>query len=393
MRILQLHNLHQASGGALHVLEQEAELLTSAGHSVEQLLEPAASESGMGPVAMGAAAVWNRRATKDLSDAIGRFDPDVVHVHTPFPTQSPAVFRTAHKLGRPTVTTIHAYRYSCVGGLCQRDGKPCEDCVGTKLKLPGIRHRCYHDSLAGSTALTLSLVGHRAAGTFGRHVDRYLTLTGFARELLIRDGFPAEKIVVKPNAVPDPGRVLPQDERAPYAVFAGRLVEEKGVRTLLDAWRTVPEGLQLYVAGDGPLRPLVDDAATANPAIHALGWCESDRITELMATASATVVPSEWYEAGPMVILQSLAAGTPVLTSDLPNLCQSLLEHEAGQAFRTGHSASLAAAATSLLTDDDVRSKLGRRARELYELQHTPARALESLESIYSELIERGVER
>ena len=390
MRILQLHNLHQASGGALHVLQQEADLLTAAGHSVEQLLEPAASESGKGAMAMGAAAVWNRQATRDLADAITRFDPDVIHVHTPFPTMSPAVFRTAHKHGKATVTTIHAYRYSCVGGLCQRNGKPCEDCVGSTLKLSGVRHRCYHDSLPASAALTVSLVGHRVAGTFSRHVDRYIALTPFARELLVRDGYPAAKVVVKPNAVPDPGPALPQDGRGRYAVYAGRLVEEKGIRTLLDAWQSVPRDIELLIAGDGPLQDLVESAAASNPAIQALGWCEADKMRELMAHASLTVVPSEWYEAGPMVILQSLAAGTPVLTSDLPNLCQSLVEHEAGASFRTGDAASLADVATSLLTDDDARSKMGLRARELYDLQHTPARALEALESIYTEAISLG---
>lgn len=387
MRILQLHNLHQATGGALHVLEQEAELLTAAGHQVEQQLEPAAEESGLGPVAMGVAAVWNRAACRQLAATIERFDPDVVHVHTPFPLQSPAVFRVAHRAGRPTVTTVHGYRYSCVGGICLREGRPCEDCVGTRLKLGGIRHRCYHDSLAASTALTISLVGHRAIGTLTRDVDRYIALTGFGRDVLVRDGIPSAKVVVKPNAVPDPGPPVAQDGREGYALFVGRLVEEKGIRTLLEAWRSMSPGLDLYLAGDGPLRDVVDAMAADIPAVHVLGWCDADRVAELMARASLTVVPSEWYEAGPLVILQSLAAGTPVLTSDLPNLCDSLLEHGAGRAFRTADPDSLRAAATQLLTEEPERRALGLRARALYEDQHTPAGALAALEHIYREVM------
>jgi len=387
VRILQLHNLHKASGGALHVLEQEAELLSDGGHTVDQLLEPAAEESGLGPVAMGMAAVWNRSTVRMLEQRIEAFDPDVVHVHTPFPIQSPAVFRVAHQMGRATVTTVHGYRYSCVGGICLRGGKPCEDCVGSSLKLAGVRHRCYHDSLGASAALTLSLVGHRVLGTFANHIDRYIALTGFGRDLLIRDGFPAEKIVVKPNAVPDPGAPVPQDARGGYALFVGRLVEEKGIRTLLEAWRSVGPGLDLYIAGDGPMRALVDEAAADNPALQVLGWCDADRVAELQARASVTLVPSEWYEAGPLVILQALAAGTPVLTSDLPNLCDSLLEHGAGRSFVTADPASLAAVATEMLTNEPERAKLGVRARALYELQHTPAGALESLESIYSTIL------
>lgn len=391
MRVLQLHNLHQATGGAYHVLEQEADLLTAAGHTVEHLLEPAAEDSGRGALSMGVAAVWNRAACRQLAATIDQFQPDVVHVHTPFPLQSPAVFRVASGKGIPTVTTVHGYRYSCVGGICLRDGTPCEDCVGSTLKLSGIRHRCYHNSLGASTALTLSLVGHRAIGTWARHVDRYIALTGFGRDLLVRDGFPANRVVVKPNAVPDPGPPVPQSERDGYALFVGRLVEEKGIRTLLRAWQAMPAGLDLYVAGDGPLRDVVEAAAKDNPAVRVLGWCDADRIAELQARASLTLVPSEWYEAGPLVILQALAAGTPVLTSDLPNLCDSLLEHDAGRAFRTGDPASLATAATELLTAEPERQALGLRARALYELKHTPGTALATLEALYREVIaERG---
>lgn len=387
MRILQLHNLHKAGGGALHVMEQEAELLSSAGHDVDQLLEPAATTSGQGALRMGAASIWNSAASRELSTKIGQFDPDVVHVHTPFPTMSPVVFRTARRLGRPTVTTVHGYRYSCVGGLCLRDGNPCEDCVGSKLKLSGIRHKCYHGSVAASTTLTISLVTHRALGTFSKDVDRYIALTDFTRELLIRDGFPADKVIVKPNAVPDPGHPVPQSERKPYALFVGRLTEEKGVRTLLNAWSSVATGVQLYVAGDGPLGEIVVEAATANPSIHALGWCAPEKVTELMAHASITIVPSEWYEAGPLVILQSLAAGTPVLTSDLPNLCDSLRANGAGRAFVTRDPDSLASIASEMLSHESERQEMGVRARVLYERQHTPSRALESLESIYRSVL------
>jgi len=115
--------------------------------------------------------------------------------------------------------------------------------------------------VGASGALTLGLAVHRAAGTFHRCVSRYLALTEFSRRLLIRDGFPADRIVVKPNSVPDPG-FTPQartDERR--LVFAGRLIGIKGVRTLLDAWPKVPAGMKLVIAGDGELRSLVEDRA------------------------------------------------------------------------------------------------------------------------------------
>ena len=389
MRILQLHNHQSSSGGALHVMQHEAELLQSAGHSVEQLLEPAAEDSGMNAVAMGLSAVWNRKACRALERRIDTFKPDVVHVHTPFPLQSPAVFRVAHARGCATVGTLHAYRYSCVGGLCFRDGKPCEDCVGSTLKLAGIRHRCYHDSLAGSTALTLSLVGHRTIGTFANSVDRYLALTEFGRDLLIRDGFPAGKISVKPNAVPDPGPPLPFTERGGYALHVGRLTPEKGIESLLEAWRSVGQGRELYIAGDGPLRTLVEAAAASDPRIHALGWCDTATLTDLHARASLCITPSRWYEGGPpMVVLDSLASGTPQLTSDLRNISESIVEHGAGRTFAAGDASALAAAVNAVFADDSARETMGTQARRLYEAEHTPQRNLQALEEVFESVVE-----
>ncbi|WP_344341386.1 glycosyltransferase, partial [Streptomyces rhizosphaericus] len=154
-------------------------------------------------------------------------------------------------------------------------------------------------------------------GTFDHCVSRYLTLTEFSRQLLIRDGYPAEKIQVKANSVPDPGYRAVTSDGPRTVLFAGRLVDVKGVRTLLDAWAQVPAGLRLVIAGDGDLRPLVEERAASDSSIEFVGWVSQDKVVELMGAAEVVVVPSQWYEGAPLVILRSLGVGTPVLVSDL----------------------------------------------------------------------------
>jgi len=387
-----VHNRHETRGGADEVVDQERDLLVDAGHVVDQyLLEPASADR-RGAVNMAVSAVWNRTVVAELEARVADFDPDVIHVHTPFPLMSPAALRVGHRTGRPTVTTAHSFRYACIAGTCLRDGLRCESCVGSGLKLAGVRHACYHDSRAASAALTVSLVGHRAMGTFSRSVDRFITLTAFARDLLVRDGFPAERITVKPNSVPDPGSPVPPSLRAPYALFAGRLVAEKGIQTLLTAWQHRPGGLDLYLAGDGPLRSMVDAEAARNPAIRVLGWCEAQRLAQLQAEATLTVVPSEWYEAGPpLVLLQALACGTPVVCSDLENICSPVVVGQAGFAFRTGDARALADAVQAVVGSPDeppgeARAWLGDHARRRYLDEFTPAASLHSLERIYAEV-------
>ena len=386
MRILQLHNEHAAPGGATDVMHHEAALLRSGGHEVEQLLVPSAEEAGYSAARAGAKAVWNLEVSREVTRRLRAQRPDVVHVHTPFPLMSPAVFRAAYAEGVPAVTTLHSYRYSCVVGTCVRDGRICEDCVGSRLKLSGVRHACYHDSRPASAALTLSLGVHRAIGTFHRCVSRYLTLTEFSRQLLVRDGYPAERIQVKANSVTDPGyRPEPtSDERR--VVFAGRLVDVKGVRTLLDAWSRVGPGLRLVIAGDGELMDLVRERAAADPSIDVRGWVSQEEVAELMGSAEAVVVPSLWYEGAPLVILRSLGVGTPVLVSDLENLSSEVLTDGVGWAFATGDAASLAQRLEELRSDPGLARSLRARARASYEARYSPELDLVRLEDVYRDV-------
>lgn len=389
MRVLQAHNRHATRGGADVVMDQDRELLTGAGHEVRQLVTEAAEGADLRSATM---AVWNHETVRRVKAAVEEFRPDVMHVHTPFPLMSPTVFRAARRLGVPTVATMHSFRYTCIAGTLRRDGAICEDCVGRRLKVPAVRHRCYHDSTAASASLATSLTLHHTIGTFGTRVDRFLTMTDFARDILVRDGVPAEHVRVKPNHVEDPGTPAAWESRGPHVLFSGRLVEEKGIRTLLEGWRrSRHDGFELRVCGDGPLRELVQDAAAADGSVRLLGWLSSERLQEEQRQATLTIVPSEWYEAGPpLVLLESLASRTPVLCSDLENICASVVEHSAGETFRMGDPADLARQLTTLLADDQRMRAAGERGRELYEASHTPAHSLHVLERTYREVLGEG---
>ncbi len=373
----------------MEVLAQEAELLTSAGHAVEEYTVQPPEQMGLSAARAGLKAVWNVEASREVAARIRSFRPDVVHVHTPFPLLSPAVFRTASRLGVPAVTTLHSFRYSCIAATCYRDGGICEDCVGKRLKYPGVVHRCYHDSLGASTALTLSLGLHRQIGTFHQHVAKFMALTEFARKLLVRDGIPAAKTIVRPNFVPDPGEPAITRSGQPYVAYVGRLMRIKGVHTLLDAWAGLGgarDGVRLRIAGDGELRSLVEERARADTSIEFLGWLEEQQVTELMAGAACVVVPSEWYEGQPLVVLRSLSVGTPVVVSNLENLSTELLADDAGVSFRVGDAQSLQQVLGGLLADPSGLATRSRNARASYLRRYSPTMHLKMLEDVYHEV-------
>jgi glycosyltransferase involved in cell wall biosynthesis len=160
-------------------------------------------------------------------------------------------------------------------------------------------------------------------------------------------------------------------------------VEEKGIATLLRAWTEHDPGLPLVIAGDGPLAEDVRAAADGSD-----GWITWLGRVTLQAQAQVTVVPSEWYEAGPpLVLLQALAAATPVVCTDLANIAATAEEAGAADVFPLGDSAALAAAVRRLGEDRDLLTRRARAGRLLYERDHTPASALSTLERVYGEVV------
>jgi len=122
------------------------------------------------------------------------------------------------------------------------------------------------------------LNAHNYRQTWRQSVSAYIALTDFAPSKFIEGGFPAEKIFVKPNYLQaDPG---PGDGRGNYAFFAGRLTPEKGIRTLLEAWRKIGTYFRLQMAGDGPLASEVEQACREMKNVTWLKWLPRTKILQ-----------------------------------------------------------------------------------------------------------------
>jgi glycosyltransferase involved in cell wall biosynthesis len=334
----------------------------------------------------GAKAVWNVEFSRELDATIGAFQPDLAHFHTPFPLMSPAAFRVAARRRVPTVATVHSYRYSCIQGQFYRNGRACELCLGRKLKLSGIRHRCYHDSLLGSSLISTSLALHRSIGTFGNDVNAWIVFTDFMKRKLCQEGIQEEKVIVKPNSVSDPG-TLPEGTRD-SALFLGRLEPEKGIVAMLKAWEVMSDPPRLSIFGDGRLRDLVEAAARKSDRIQYGGWVDQGGVEEALAKAKFLILPSQWYEGQPIVAIQSFAAGVPVIASDIGNFSDLIVPEDNGYLFQSGSAESLASVVTRAWSQEDSYLALRRGARAHYERGHSKTGNTEILLSAYSQAIE-----
>jgi glycosyltransferase involved in cell wall biosynthesis len=381
--VLQLHNKQLAAGGAEIQVDREAAQLRDRGHDVEQLIVDNHDIEALGSLRAGVRAVWNRDATARMSDAVGSFRPDVVHVHTPFPLMSPAVFRTARRLGVPSVTTVRSFRYSCVRATLERDGKVCEECVGRRLKIPALRHRCYHDSVLGTASVAGSLTLHRAIGTFAM-IDRVIVMSEFVRDHMIAEGYEPSRISIKPNSYPDPG--ASDGVREHQAVFAARLAPEKGVLTLLDAWKHLDGDLRLIVIGDGVLRSAVEAAAARDPRIEFRGWVPHDEAMAVLRASKLAIVPSEWYETFGNVVVEAIATATPVAVSDLTNNTDVIEPGVQGEVFGAGDARDLAKTVRSMI-DNPRLADQGLAGRARYLERYTPDIIVTRLLEIYQDAV------
>lgn len=371
MIVLSIHNFYQQPGGEDEVVASEVALLRSRGHRVVEHTEHNDRVDEMSRVRVAFRTVWSGEAYRRTRSVLREVRPDVMHVHNTFPLLSPAVYYAARAEGVPVVQTLHNYRLVCPSALLFRDGGVCEDCLGRALPLAGVRHACYRGSRAGSAAVAAMIATHHGLGTWERLVDVYLALTEFGKRKFVEGGLPADRIRVKPNFLAaDPGL---RNGAREYALFIGRLSGEKGIRTLLHAWRAGID-LPLRVVGDGPLYAEVKQFLTdtgLDARVRLVGRVPPEEVFDFLHGARFLVFPSEWYEGFGRVIIEAFACGVPVLAAGLGAPREIVEDGVSGLHFRAGDASDLAEKARDLASDPARCRALGRRGRATYESRYS----------------------
>ena len=388
MKILLVHNTYQYRGGEDVVLEQERQLLETAGHEVVEYLRHNSEiqqYSTAQRVSLLVRTVWASDSHREFSALLRRSKPEIVHIHNTFPLISPAIYWACRSAQIPVVQTLHNYRMFCPQANFFRAGKTCEDCIDGNF-WQGVRHGCYRDSRVETAPVALMLWVHHTLKTWHRMVDRYIVLTAFARSRFVSAGLPADKIVIKPNFVLDPGM---RTTEGSYALCVGRVSQEKGLPALLKAWRQLPRTYALRVIGDGPARMQLEREAAADGLSNVtfMGHQPRERVIEAMKGARFLIFPSELYENLPLTIIEAFACGVPVLASKLGAMQEIVEEDRTGMFFQPGDAEEMARVVSRAWEQPEYMRLLGAQARKEYETKYTAAANYRQLLEIYQEVL------
>jgi glycosyltransferase involved in cell wall biosynthesis len=407
MRILVVNKFWYGRGGLEQVMFNEIRWLEGAGHVIAHFstAHPANEPSPwsdyfvpyieLGPhgdlppaqKALGAARLfYNPEAARRFAAVLRAFRPDVVHFHGIHRQLSPSIMITARRHGMAAVQTFHDHQAVCPADVLLLGGvQPCSPPLCSRANpLPCVTHRCLRGSRVASALSATEYAWRYDVLRYASLIDVAIAPSRCLSTTMTSGGWHETPVRVLPNAAePAQASRLGDD-----FLYAGRLSLEKGVQTLLDAAESA--SARVVIAGDGPLRAPLEDAATARrvPAQFA-GRVESEEVRRLISACRAVVVPSICVENAPLVILEAMAAARPVIASRVGGIPEQVRDGVDGLLVPPGDAVSLAAAMRRLKSDPRLAQMMGEAGCARASKSFSPESHLRGLVEIYGEAIRR----
>lgn len=287
---------------------------------------------------------YHFEASKKIEQLILDEKPDIAHIHLIWGQITPSIFPVLKKYNIPILFTVHDYRIVCPAYTFRNGkGQICEECQGQYF------YKCFINICCKGSKLMSVIM---AAEQYFRNkffnpaqfIDGFIYVSNFAKNIQEKY-MPA--VMNIPNiilynfstSIVHEEKNTPQDK---YFLFFGRLSYEKGLKTLLAAFKDMPM-CKLKIVGIGPkeeeLKQYVKNTYMQN--VDFLGYKQGKELTELVSNAYFVIVPSEWYENNPMTIIESYSVGTPVIGAQIGGVPEIVIEGKTGFLFTSADSKDL----------------------------------------------------
>lgn len=266
-----------------------------------------------------------------FNSLLNDFQPDVVHLNNIHSQLSPVIAELAHRRGIRVVWTIHDLKLLCPRYDCMRNGKIlCEECFTDKHKV--LEYKCMKNSRMAS------FLAYKEAVKWNRQrlencTDLFICPSQFMADKMLKGGFDKDKLITLCNFIDiEKCKKGNYTEKENYYCFLGRISNEKGIRTLIEAANRLPYNLKII--GGGVLEAEMNRLANSN--IEFVGFKQWDEIKEIVGKAKFSVLPSECYENNPLTVIEAQCLGTPVLGARIGGIPELIEEGVSGMTFTSG---------------------------------------------------------
>lgn len=378
MRIGHFTNGIWKEGGMASYILRTSSAQAEAGHEVVLLDTDAKPEDG--PLPEGAS---YRRVTsmEDLCRQAEQLKLDLVNTHT-------GLFELP-ECRVPFVSTVHIHNPYCPSGTryLSRWKRPCDRAYSIPGCLWGhVVDRC-------GSVRPRKMVRSFTRVPRQRRVHRQLpsiAVSQFVKDQMVRSGYDADHIYVLHSPAPAvEGDYVPPPAGAPRFLFMGRIVPQKGLAWLLEAFAQIPGPAHLDVAGEGYDRKNMEQLASslglqARVTFH--GWLRGGQIQKMIRASRAVIFPSVWHEPAGLVTLEAAAAGRPVIASRTGGIPEYA---DAAYAFlvRPNDRAALAARIQMLAEDRAMADAMGGQGWKIARSQHSIRTFLDRQMDIYRDVL------
>ena len=382
MKILMINKFLHPNGGSETYIFKLGDCLRAHGHEVEYFgmehegrrvgnrVEAYTSDmdfhggSKLSKLTYPIKTIYSAEARQKLRLVLEDFQPDVCHLNNFNYQLTPSVILEIVKWRKQTghpcriVFTAHDYQLVCPNHMMRSPvtNENCEKCLGGNF-LSCTMGKCIHGSTAKSAVGTAEAVFWKMNGVY-RHIDTMICCSQFLKTKMDSNPLFAQRTVALHNFVDK--AEWKSTQKKDYVLYFGRFSTEKGIGTLIDACRELPD-ISFIFAGTGPL----ENEISGVPNIRNVGFQTGAALEQLIREARFSIYPSEWYENCPFSVMESQMYGTPVLGADIGGIPELIRAGETGELFESGSREDLKQHIRKLWEDKELTEQYSRSCEKL----------------------------
>ncbi len=332
--------------------------------------------------------IYSFEAQRKIERVIRIFQPDMVHLNNFAHQISPSILMTLSKFQIPSVMTMRDYKMVCPTYSMLLNGKPCELCKNDAY-FHCFLEKCNKGSTLKSAINTVEMYLHHTIFDIYNKINTYISPSLFMLNKIKELGF-NKKVVHLRNFVHSTNMRSYAESPGSYILFIGRLSEEKGLFTLLDAMKDTK--IPIKIIGDGPIKKSLEAKAEKESLNNAefLGYQSGEPLEKLIANCAFSVITSECYENNPRSVIESFAYGKPAIGSRIGGIPELVIDNETGFTYEPCNSKDLREKITYLYNKPKLIVSLGKNARTFVERECNADIHYEKLMNIYRTAMEKS---